>query len=51
MVMLLIGDIPRTGERCHWQGWDFEVVDLDGLRIDKVLASRQAAAADDGSTT
>lgn len=45
MVMLLLGDIPRTSDRCHWQGWDFEVVDLDGLRIDKVLATRQPSAA------
>jgi putative hemolysin len=40
MLMLLIGNIPRTSEHCHWQGWDFEVVDLDGLRIDKVIATR-----------
>lgn len=40
MVMLLLGTLPRTGDICHWQGWDFEVVDLDGLRIDKVLATR-----------
>ncbi|XLZ71263.1 hemolysin family protein [Massilia sp. SR12] len=39
MLMLLLGNIPRTGDTCSWQGWEFEVVDLDGLRIDKVLAS------------
>ncbi|MBA1942010.1 hypothetical protein HLX82_25050, partial [Escherichia coli] len=26
------------------QGWQFEIVDLDGRRIDKILASRQPAA-------
>ena len=44
MLLLLLGDIPRTGESCSWGGWHFEVVDIDGLRIDKVLASRTAAA-------
>ena len=39
MMLLLLGDIPKTGETCSWAGWQFEIVDLDGLRIDKVLAS------------
>jgi putative hemolysin len=38
MVMLLLGRIPQTGDRCEWENWIFEIVDLDGLRIDKVLA-------------
>lgn len=42
MMLLLLGDIPKTGETCCWGGWKFEIVDLDGLRIDKVLASRSA---------
>jgi putative hemolysin len=25
----------------HWGGWRFEVVDMDGLRVDKVLISRE----------
>jgi len=32
--------LPATGETVDVQGWRFEVVDLDGRRIDKVLASR-----------
>jgi putative hemolysin len=32
--------IPATGEHVEVNGWRFEVVDLDGRRIDKVLASR-----------
>jgi putative hemolysin len=32
--------IPQTGERFEVNGWRFEVVDLDGRRIDKVLANR-----------
>jgi putative hemolysin len=38
MIMLLLGRIPQTGDRCEWENWIFEIVDLDGLRIDKVLA-------------
>jgi putative hemolysin len=32
--------IPQTGERFEVNGWRFEVVDLDGRRIDKILANR-----------
>ena len=31
---------PATGEHVDALGWRFEVVDLDGRRIDKVLATR-----------
>lgn len=40
MIMWLIGKVPRTGDITEWQGWRLEVVDLDGNRIDKVMASR-----------
>jgi putative hemolysin len=40
MMMWLIGKVPRTGDITEWQGWRLEVVDLDGNRIDKVMASR-----------
>jgi putative hemolysin len=36
--------LPATGETVDAQGWRFEVVDLDGRRIDKVIASRLAGA-------
>ena len=39
MVMLLLGRLPRTTDTVEWEGWRFEVVDLDGKRVDKVLAS------------
>jgi putative hemolysin len=32
--------LPATGEIVNAQGWRFEVVDLDGRRIDKIIASR-----------
>ena len=40
MIMLLMGRIPGAGETVDWESWRFEVVDMDGKRIDKVLASR-----------
>ena len=38
MLMMLLGRLPQTADRVEWQGWRFEVVDMDGKRIDKVLA-------------
>ena len=37
MVMLLLGRLPVTGDTVEWSGWRFEVVDLDGKRVDKLL--------------
>jgi putative hemolysin len=42
MLMLLLGRVPATGDAVDWQGWRFEVVDMDKHRIDKVLAARIA---------
>lgn len=39
MIMLLLGRVPATSNHVDWDGWRFEVVDMDGKRIDKVLAS------------
>ncbi len=39
LLLWLAGRIPATGEHQDWEGWRLEVVDLDGHRIDKVLAS------------
>jgi putative hemolysin len=36
--MLLMGRLPQTADRCEWGNWIFEIVDLDGKRIDKVIA-------------
>lgn len=38
-VMMQIGRIPVTADRFEWQGLRFEVVDMDGHRVDKVLVS------------
>jgi magnesium and cobalt exporter, CNNM family len=31
--------LPETGERFKHDGWSFEIVDMDGRKIDKLLAS------------
>jgi putative hemolysin len=38
LIMSVSGQLPAEGARVQVQGWEFEVVDLDGRRIDKVLA-------------
>ena len=40
LMMWLLGRMPRTGDIMTWENWTLEIVDLDGQRIDKVLASR-----------
>lgn len=39
MIMLLLGRLPVTADHVEWDQWRFEVIDMDGKRIDKVLAS------------
>jgi putative hemolysin len=34
------GKIPDVGEQVEADGWRFEIIDLDGRRIDKALATR-----------
>jgi putative hemolysin len=40
MMMQLLGDVPTTGAASDWEQWHFEIVDMDGNRVDKVLATR-----------
>jgi putative hemolysin len=42
-VLSHLHHLPSVGEHVEVDGWSFEVVDLDGRRIDKVLASRMVA--------
>lgn len=39
LLMSVSGHLPTCGERIVCGDWQFEVIDLDGKRIDKVLAS------------
>jgi putative hemolysin len=42
LMMWLLGSVPQTGEHAHLGNWKLEVVDVDGKRVDKVLATRMA---------
>jgi putative hemolysin len=48
MLMLLTGHLPREGDTAEWEGWRFEIVDMDGKKIDKVLAQRVPAPPEAG---
>ncbi|NBX32350.1 MAG: hypothetical protein EBR07_06405, partial [Planctomycetes bacterium] len=30
-------------DKANWNGWQFEVIDLDGRRVDKLLVTRHPA--------
>jgi putative hemolysin len=44
-VMGRIGRVPEEGDRFDWREWRFEVLDMDGLRVDKVLLAPLPAEA------
>jgi putative hemolysin len=41
--------MPKVGDSDIVGGWRFEVVDMDGRRIDRVLAQRMAADGEEGT--
>lgn len=45
-VLARLAHLPRVGEHFSWNGWRFEVVDMDGRRIDRVLLEPLAAGGD-----
>ncbi len=46
-VLSVLKKLPQEGEHFHDQGWRFEVVDMDGRKIDKLLAYRSKAVTAD----
>lgn len=40
MLMQIMGKVPSTGEKVTVADWLLEIVDMDGLRVDKVLANQ-----------
>jgi len=50
LMLALLQRVPKEGDRIAWAGWRFEIVDMDGRRVDKVLAIKEdptATAAQD----
>ena len=41
-ILHVLERIPKTGDHLKWRGFDFEVIDMDGHRIDKVLVKPSA---------
>ena len=39
-MMARVGSVPHSGEVVEWAGFQFEIMDMDGKRVDKVLVSR-----------
>ena len=39
LMNLLFGRIPREGDKTTWDGYTFEIMDMDNTRIDKILVS------------
>jgi putative hemolysin len=41
LMLALLQRVPREGDRIAWAGWRFEIIDMDGRRVDKVLAVKE----------
>jgi len=41
-ILHRLGHIPREGEKFLWEGFEFEILDMDRQRIDKVLVTPRA---------
>jgi putative hemolysin len=41
LILEMLQRVPRTGEKLTWLAFEFEIVDMDGVRIDKVLVRKK----------
>ena len=48
LLLALLRRVPRVGDRIVFGGWRFEVLEMDGRRVDQVLAGREPAAETEG---
>ncbi|RMX06601.1 HlyC/CorC family transporter [Corticibacter populi] len=39
MFMLMLERIPQVGDHVEWEGWRFEVVEMDGKMVERVMAT------------
>lgn len=40
LILEILERVPKTGETLTWLNFEFEIVDMDGARIDKVLVKK-----------
>ncbi|HEV8688787.1 MAG TPA: hemolysin family protein [Ideonella sp.] len=48
-LMVMLRRIPKRTDHVSWQGWRFEVMDVDRYRVDQVMITRQAAPTQTGT--
>jgi putative hemolysin len=48
-VMMSLGKVPSAADHFEWNAMRFEVVDMDGNKVDKVLVMPVAAAGEDAA--
>ena len=41
LILEILERVPHTGEKLKWLDFEFEIVDMDGARIDKVLVKKK----------
>ena len=39
LIISELKSIPKTGDRVEWNGFEFEIIDMDGMKIDKILVN------------
>jgi CBS domain containing-hemolysin-like protein len=44
-LMVMLRRIPRRTDQVNWQGWTFEVMDVDSHRVDQVMIARASESA------
>ncbi len=50
-ILEKLQNIPRAGDYFDWRGWRFEVMDMDRIRVDKVLVRRIAPPATESASS
>ncbi|HYD21003.1 MAG TPA: transporter associated domain-containing protein, partial [Flavipsychrobacter sp.] len=47
LILDKLGRMPNIGDEIQWHGYELEIIDMDGLRIDKVLIKQFAEQEDE----
>ena len=49
-ALSVLKHLPETGEKFRHDSWSFEIADMDGRKIDKLIASRARKKAPEAPT-